>query len=128
MKASFSLLDEEKLNPEGKKFLEAGIRLAHKQEMWIRTILDIYAAEVASLERFSRDAATAPDVLLCAKEVIQALSPSAAGNGVNLELSCRMDAAGSWKVVGERSRLERVLYNLVENALRHTPRGGSERT
>jgi signal transduction histidine kinase len=30
-----------------------------------------------------------------------------------------------WKVIGERSRLERVIFNLVENALRHGPAGST---
>jgi hypothetical protein len=33
--------------------------------------------------------------------------------------------AQDWKVVGENSRLERVLFNLVENAFRHSPLGST---
>jgi signal transduction histidine kinase len=34
-----------------------------------------------------------------------------------------VDEAADWKVVGEQSRLERVIFNLVENALRYSPAG-----
>jgi signal transduction histidine kinase len=40
-----------------------------------------------------------------------------------LLLEARCDARGDWQVVGEKSRLERVIFNLVDNALRHGPSG-----
>jgi signal transduction histidine kinase len=38
-----------------------------------------------------------------------------------LQVAPTLDTARDWKVVGEKSRLERVISNLVENALRHSP-------
>ena len=43
---------------------------------------------------------------------------------MHLELSPRRGA--DWRVIGEPSHLERVLFNLVENALRHGGGGGIE--
>jgi K+-sensing histidine kinase KdpD len=45
------------------------------------------------------------------------------------QVELQLDPQAEWtkdrRVVGEKSRLERVLTNLVENALRHSPRGST---
>ncbi len=120
IKGCLSLLKFENLSSKGKELLEAGLRQSAKQEKWIRTILEVFSAEVASLETFSREATEAPDVVVCAQEVVQALLPAASAEKIGLRLSESVDLSRSWKVAGEKSRLERVLFNLVENALRHT--------
>jgi hypothetical protein len=120
IKGCLSLLKFENLSPKGKELLEAGLRQSVKQEKWIRTILEVFSAEVASLETFTRDAAQAPDALICAQEVIQALQPAAAADKNGLRLAPSVDVSADWKVAGEKVRLERILFNLVENALRHT--------
>jgi signal transduction histidine kinase len=40
---------------------------------------------------------------------------------MRLQLDPSIDVTKAWKVVGENSRLERILNNLVENAFRHSP-------
>jgi signal transduction histidine kinase len=120
IKGCLSLLKSENLSPKGRELLEAGLGQTVKQEKWIRTILDVFAAEVASIEAFTSDPAQVPDAAICSREVVQALTPAAAADKIQLQLSPAVDLAQSWKVVGEKTRLERVLFNLIENALRHT--------
>jgi signal transduction histidine kinase len=119
----FSILDPARLSEQEKEFLEIGQRQAQKLGKLIEEILDAFAAEVAALEAFTQDPAQAPDAAACASEVVQALSPAFAHHHVTLRLAPGLDPARDWKVVGERSRLERVVSNLTENALRHSPPG-----
>jgi PAS domain S-box-containing protein len=51
---------------------------------------------------------------------IEAVLPSAAAAGINLDLSISDDVG---EVVGDREQLERVMLNLVSNAIKFTPRG-----
>ncbi len=123
IKGCLSLLQCENLSPKGKELLEAGLRQTVRQEKWIRTILEVFAAEVASIEAFTRDPAQAPDAAVCSREVVQALLPAATAEKIRLRLSPSLDPGVDWKVAGEKNRLERVLFNLIENALRHTAPG-----
>ncbi|MFN0086862.1 MAG: sensor histidine kinase [Blastocatellia bacterium] len=121
IKGGFELLASEPISDSGRKFLQIGLRQAGKQEMLIREILQAFSAEIASLDTFHTDSESAPDAAKSAGEVIEALTAAFALNEVHLRLDPATDPARDWKVVGEKSRLDRVLSNLVENALRHSP-------
>jgi signal transduction histidine kinase len=121
IKCCFDLLSFQNLTPKGIDYLQTGKKQATKQEALIKDILNAFSAEVESLEAFTIDPEQSPDVLSCAKDVIEALEPSFKANQMNLELGASINAAQNWKVVGEKSRLDRVLTNLVENAFRHSP-------
>jgi signal transduction histidine kinase len=55
-------------------------------------------------------------------DVAEGLRPQAAERGVQLEA---LAAAGTAPVLAAAQRIERVLANLVTNAIRHTPSGGT---
>jgi signal transduction histidine kinase len=57
--------------------------------------------------------------------MIEAFMPDCAPKGVRLELDSSLGMTGDRKVVGEKPRLDRVMRNLVENALRHGPSGSA---
>ncbi|MCI0338324.1 MAG: HAMP domain-containing histidine kinase, partial [Acidobacteria bacterium] len=118
IKGGFELLADEKISERGRKYLEIGLRQAAKQETLINEILRAFSAEVESLEDFTAD--KAPDALRSAKDVIEALTPAFTLNQVKVQLDPNLDTGKDWKVVGEKSRLDRVISNLVENALRHS--------
>jgi len=117
----FSFLDPAKLGDREKQFLEVGVRSAQKLDHLIQEILQAFSAEIAALEAFTVDPDQAPDAALCAREVVNALGPAFALNQVSLQLKPHLDLTRAWKVAGEKSRLERVISNLVENALRYSP-------
>lgn len=125
IKFCFDLLSFQSLTSKGIEYLDTGKKQAVKQEMLIRDILNAFSAEVESLEAFTLDADQAPDVVSTAKDVIEALLPTFAANKMNLQLKSNVNTAKQWKVVGESSRLDRVLTNLVENAYRHSPPGST---
>jgi hypothetical protein len=115
----FALLEFENLTPKGRERLDIGRKQSIKQEMLIREILDAFSAEVQSLESFTINPEKAPNVLVSAQEVIQLLTPAFALNKIQLRLAA-IDTSADWKVVGDKSRLDRVISNLTENALRHS--------
>lgn len=121
IRGGFELLANEKISERGRKFLDIGLRQATKQETLIREILQAFSAEVEALDAFTLNHDSAPDALRAAKEVIEALSSAFALNRIKIQLDPGLDSTKDWKVVGEKSRLERVISNLVENALRHSP-------
>ncbi|GAB1539660.1 hypothetical protein NUACC21_23270 [Scytonema sp. NUACC21] len=120
-----ALLEFENLTPKGKERLQIGKKQSEKQEILIRQILDAFSAEIKSLESFKSDAAHAPDALRTAQELIPLFSPAFALNEMQLQLAVSVDPAINWKVIGDKSRLERVLTNLIENAFRHSPPGST---
>ena len=120
-----ALLEFENLTPKGKERLQIGRRQSFKQEMLIREILDAFSAEVQSLEAFTVDIEQAPDALISAHEVIEILTPTFALNKMYLQLASNVDTTANWKVIGDKSRLDRVISNLTENAFRHSPMGST---
>jgi signal transduction histidine kinase len=118
-----SLLKFENLSTSGRTYVDLGIRQATKQDMMIQQILDIFAAELGALQAYTTDPAQAPDAVVCARGVAEALTPACVPKDMRLLLEVYLDVRGDWRVVGEKSRLERVIFNLVDNALRHGPAG-----
>lgn len=121
IKYCFELLSLQNLNTKAQEYLNIGKKQCQKQETLIREILDAFAAEIESLEGTIFDPQQAPDVLDCVLEVVNALSPVFFLNQINLQLDIGVDKNRKWKVAGEKSRLERTISNLVENAYRYSP-------
>jgi two-component system, OmpR family, sensor kinase len=68
--------------------------------------------------RFARDRVALADVV---RWCVELLSPAAQEKGSVLELSVDETV----QVVGDADRLEQVVANLLDNALKHSPRGGA---
>lgn len=117
----FALLELENLTDKGKERLEIGRKQTIKQEMLIREILNAFSAEVKSLERFADNIETAPDALVSTRDVVELLSPTFTLNKMYLQLSDDIETSADWRVIGDKSRLDRILSNLIENAYRHSP-------
>lgn len=119
--ACFLLLRSEHLPPKSHTYVEMGMQGAKRQQMMIQEILEVFAAEMGASQIDRFDLAQAPDVAMCARDVIGALLPCATLKNIRLQLALSLHPEQGWKVVGEPSRLQHILFNLVENALRHAP-------
>ena len=100
--------------------VDIGLRQARRQEALISQVLDVFRADLDSLREFSPPG-DRPDLRASAVEQVTALAPYADSHGVTLELD--IPAQPVW-VSATASRLDRVLANLIDNAVRHAPRGG----
>lgn len=127
IRGGFELLATEKLSDEGRELLQLGLRQARRQETLIRDILQAFAAEVEQAQAFNTDYTSAPDAFAAARESVSLLKPAFDLNNVDLLVEPGHSGIADWKVVGERSRLERIFSNLIENALRHSPPGSTVR-
>ncbi|MBE2186608.1 MAG: HAMP domain-containing histidine kinase [Rhodothermales bacterium] len=68
-----------------------------------------------------------PDVREAVKAMLASFGATARQKNVHLLFEDHTDATTAPLVVGERVRLERVVANLLDNALRHTPPGSTVR-
>lgn len=114
-------LEAEALTTAAHQAVQDCMRQANRQRELIQQILDVFAADARTLAAPVHDPVYAPNVLRCAQTVVEALRPSGRRTQVTLRLAPDVDVMADWRVVGEPSRLERVIFNLVENAMRHSP-------
>ena len=120
-KVSFSLLNSESLTETGQEYLQMGQRQYLQQERLISDIVQAFSAEMESLGAFKLDPATAPDLLKCIKYGMAEIALTASVNKVNIDLAPEVNLAQTWQVVGEKQRLQQVILNLLENAVRVSP-------
>ena len=120
-----SLLEERALATAEADLVHVAVQAALRQRELIREILDTFAAERTALDGASDDFALAPDLFATLAQVLEALGPTAASRGVRL--SCSPAGPKPLPVIGDERRLSRVLVNLLENAIRFTPKGRSVR-
>jgi len=125
MRGCFNLLSMEKLPGGQQRMIETGQRESQRQEQMIRGILEAFSGELAVQQGSAGTAAEAPDLAACAQRVVEQFAPAFVEKGIRLRLDPRLDVARDWKVVGDAPRLERIFGNLLENALRYTPKGSA---
>jgi PAS domain S-box-containing protein len=112
------LLRMGKLDASGmSRALETIERNAHLQEQLISDILDVSRIVTGRLRLELRPTDLAPIV----DATLDSLRSAADAKGVSLE--SRLQFAGA--VLGDPDRLEQVIWNLVVNAIKFTPAGGS---
>lgn len=119
---SVSLLAGKETLPGQKELLDVALRQSSRLDLLIQGILHAFSAEIESLQSFEFDPAAAPDAVSTASEAAIAMAPAFKLSKVQLELDPTIDESGDWHIVGEKVRLERVLQNLLGNALRYSPK------
>lgn len=125
MQGCFDVLAHEAASPSAKRVIEVGREQSNRQDAMIREVLQAFAADMQSAMDTTEAATNAPDILGCAEETVVAFSPVFQSRGAKIRLDPKVDRRTQWSVVGEKSRLMRIFANLVENALRHAPKGSA---
>jgi signal transduction histidine kinase/CheY-like chemotaxis protein len=123
MRGCFNILATEKLPGEQLRMVETGQRESVRQEQMIRGILEAFSADLATQQGPEADVPNAPDLAGCAQHMVEQMSPAYQERGIRLQLDPRLDLLRDWNVSGDAPRIERIFGNLLENALRYTPKG-----
>lgn len=123
MKGCFDVLAGESLPAAARRLIELGSQQSERQDAMIREVLHAFATDIDSAMGAGEAGAPAPSVLACAEETIAAFAPAFQSQGAKIRLDPKVDRGAQWNVAGEKSRLVRIFSNLVENALRHAPKG-----
>ena len=117
-----SWFDREELSEAGLRRLRTGRKAAAKVRSLMDDMLHAFAAEHVAAGDAGEDPPST-DALLSVRSVIEILEPAALLRDVRIVLEPSGEGR-DWAVVGERARLERVFFNLIDNALRHSAAGG----
>ena len=122
MRGCFSLMGLEDLSAELRRMVETGQRESNRQEQMIRGILQAFSADLAGQQTSGDTGSGAADIAACAKRAVEEFSPAFAEKGIRLLVEPSVDLTRDWFVVGDDSRLDRIFGNLLENALRYSPK------
>jgi signal transduction histidine kinase/DNA-binding response OmpR family regulator len=125
MAGTFHLLGTEHLSPEVKRYVKSGEREAQRQEMMIRGILEAFSSDLAAQQAVSTEPHEAPDIVASARATIEAFENAFRDRGIGLRLDPAVKVRSDWRVTGEASRLQRIFGNLLENAMRYSPKGST---
>lgn len=125
MRGCFDLLMVETLPPNISKFVNIGHRESIRQEQMIRGILEAFSADLSSQQAPGKDPAGPPDLAVAVRQAVEQFSPAFTERGIKLVADRRIDASRDWHAIGDAPRIERIFGNLLENALRYTPRGST---
>jgi signal transduction histidine kinase len=109
--------EEEALSPAGRRYVDAIRRSNARLQDAVEDLLLVAEIEADRLEL--RPEPT--DLAELARAAVEAALPAAADHGIAL----RLDVDGRLPLDGDADRLRQVLDNLVSNALKFTPAGGS---
>lgn len=122
IKGSLTLLENDKLVAEdGTELLQIGLNQVNKMQQLIGEILSSFAGDVQPLLPHLVSAGEAPSIGACVSEIAAVMKPVADLDNVLVEVDTSEINSQDDLVIADTPRLERVLFNLVENAIRHAP-------
>jgi signal transduction histidine kinase/CheY-like chemotaxis protein len=122
MRGCFDVLAHEKASADSKRLIEVGKQQSERQDTMIREVLQAFAADIDPTMGAGKGTRAA-NMLRCAEETVNAFASAFQSHGTKIRLDPKIDRNAHWSVAGDESRLMRVFANLVENALRHAPKG-----
>jgi signal transduction histidine kinase len=120
---SLRLIEMEDNGPRTKMLLGLAARATQEQQTLIRRILGVFEDELSGVYGRSELTTTGADGNAVLDRALDAAAPLFAEKGVRLERP--PSATGIAQVPADPIHLERVVTNLLENALERTPAGGA---
>ena len=116
------LLRQGSLDPaEERNYLQTSIRHTERLARLVRDLFDLTRLEAEGMRPASEDFVLSE----LARDIVCQFEPEALQRSVQLHTAdCQRDAA-ALRVHADLALVERVLHNLIENALRHTPAAGT---
>ena len=123
MRGCFDVLGHEKASPDSKRLIEVGKQQSDRQDSMIREVLQAFAADIDATMGAREGTRSGISILRCAEDTVNTFAPVFRSHGAKIRLDPKIDRNAHWSVVGDESRLMRIFANLVENALRHAPKG-----
>ena len=106
---------------EERNYLQTAIRQSERLARLVRDLFELTRLEDETMRPASEDFSLAE----LAHDVVQKFARDAEARAVQLAVAGGHDEALALRVCADMALVERVLNNLVENALRHTPAGGA---
>ena len=122
MNSVFHLLEREQLPAQLKKHVKTGERESQRQELMIRGILEAFSSDLAAQNSAKESAGDAPDLAACAQRAVREFSTAFRDHDVRLRFDSRAKKSTDWRVTGDDARLDRIFGNLLENAMRYSPK------
>ncbi|HEX2688795.1 MAG TPA: HAMP domain-containing sensor histidine kinase [Kofleriaceae bacterium] len=113
---SLSLLRALDLPPAAGRWTEIAVQAAARQRQLIQGILHVFVAEQSGAETIPPGGV---ELLRAMERAVSEREPVARQRQVTLA----MHPTGSFRIAADETRLLRVLTNLVDNAIRHSPPG-----
>ncbi|MEL6614669.1 MAG: HAMP domain-containing sensor histidine kinase, partial [Bacteroidota bacterium] len=121
LRGGLRMLDASGLSDDDRELLAIARRQAERMQTMIGDVLDTFRQEVDAMMPATAAPADAAHAL---RESADALRPRATLTGVTLHVDA---PEAPLRTVADARRLERVVMNLTENAIRHSPKGGAVR-
>ncbi len=119
----YGVLDLLQEDPSRVDLIDVALSQASAQQQMIQSILDAFSTELTEFDSSSLTIETAPRLRNILIREIEVFEAAFEAQGVRLEFVDNVSTGADLPVVAEADYLERVLSNLLENALRFSPEG-----
>jgi signal transduction histidine kinase/CheY-like chemotaxis protein/HPt (histidine-containing phosphotransfer) domain-containing protein len=123
MNSVFHLLEQEHLPPQLKKYVKTGERESQRQELMIRGILEAFSSDLAAQNSKQEKTGDSPDLADCAQRAVRDFSTPFHDHDIGLRFGPHLKKSDNWRVTGDAARIDRIFGNLLENAMRYSPKG-----
>lgn len=123
MNSVFHLLEQEHLPAQLKKYVKTGERESQRQELMIRGILEAFSSDLAAQNSKQEKTGDSPDLADCAQRAVRDFSTPFRDHDIGLRFGPHLKKSDNWRVTGDAARIDRIFGNLLENAMRYSPKG-----